>query len=1158
MRPAVRISTFAALAFTFFLTATAQFAPPAQAQETGAPAQDNQPADQVVEKWDRLIYVPFKELQKVFENQEASAVVPYAEYLELLKSYLNQQDRPDRAPDAVITESRFNAVVEKDVVRIQAELTINVLRPQGWARLPIQFGKAAIGKVTAQDDTKVILQGIGTGQYSLLLNGPGLHTVTIDLLATVRTSPEARSFQINCPPVGISELTLTIPEADQTVTVNPLQVLLPVEGSNNEQTVVRASLGSTDQFEVQWNPRAGSKPVMDLLASVSNVSNVQIEPGLVQTNTKLSYEVLRGELREVTVNVPADARIIDINSTNGRIRSWEAQDIGDTHQQVVIELLTPASGRFDVDLQIERNMTGDSIQLVGKSADEKLQGIHADGVVRESGRIIVSTDSSLTLLVTSQSGMKRVDAGAGGQGPSAANRQAWEFSGTTGQLVVQTKPVEPRILVHQGSRLVFGDDELRLHTQLVYTVERAGVFQLPLKFPESLTIDTVQADGMSEFNVDKESGQLTLSLTQRRMGNITVEITAHQAFDSTADNVETELPTITPVGVERETGRIGVFAPRFLDAVTVDDKLSGLFPAESSDPAAIGRAVRVSSWNYTQRPFSITVRTSPRPAQLAATVATTAKIDPDIVRIDSLIELDIRNAGLDTYRIAVPEAIADSVRFESANTQHVIQQRNKAAEAVDGWVAWTLVLQNEVTGTVRLTAKWEITIEGMEEEGATQSIVLQPPQVLLPFTDEQADKRRVTLTQAKGEIRLLRHESLSISAEDQAESTEAIDIRELELLEQQGYLAFRYFSQPASTTISIRKHEVHEVVATVVSRSAIEIVTEKQQLANYRCRFLITSSERQRLRIDLPTAADLQSPTLAGQRTTFEPATDVTAEEGWDAYYVNISRSTESDQSFLLSFQFRCPITEQDVYPFSGNGGRQILRLPALGEGGGDTVVQETRVAVWTPEDVAQFGKPDNWTVRGHQPWFTLSPLKPASNQYELNSLDEWIGQSGLSTADFARQGGVTIYRALGHRSAIRIAWWNRPFLVGIVCGVLILIGILLRTTSWENRISLVLVMAVVVVVWSLKDHSAATLVTSSGTLGLLAIAAIWLIGLVFGNHQPPDKPSPSSDAKPSPPSDANPAPQPADKPKPAVPPGTVSPSPEVAKDIDNLMGGGK
>jgi hypothetical protein len=68
--------------------------------------------------------------------------------------------------------------------------------------------------------------------------------------------------------------------------------------------VAKASLGAVNQFEVHWNPRAGSKPVMDLLSSVTNETSVRIEQGLLQSRTLLNYEILRGELRDVSILVP--------------------------------------------------------------------------------------------------------------------------------------------------------------------------------------------------------------------------------------------------------------------------------------------------------------------------------------------------------------------------------------------------------------------------------------------------------------------------------------------------------------------------------------------------------------------------------------------------------------------------------------------------------------------------------------------------------------------------------------------------------------------------------------------------------------------------------------------------------------------------------------
>jgi hypothetical protein len=1180
--------------------------PPATTPAETAPAatppagtEESKPAS-VSEKWDRLIYVPFKELQKVFDNQGASVVLPYAEYLDLMKRAINAIPVTTGNQDAVITSSQWSAVVEKDVARISVELKINVLKTEGWATLPVNFGAAAIGKVEPNDGT-VLLKGTGQGTYELLLKGAGQKSVKLELLATVLTSPEDRSFGIQCPPTGISELVVTIPEPDQTIRITPLQVLLPTDGLTVEgKTLAKASLGAVNQFEVHWNPRAGSKPVMDLLSSVSNETSVRIEQGLLQSRTLLNYEVLRGELREVYVLIPKDARIIDVVSAAGRIRSWNAEPVGETHQMIKAELLVPATEGFQIELQTERPIEGDTLQLIGKSADGKLQGIHADAVVREAGRLTIVTDPSLTTVIKTQTGVKQIDAGgamAKGEVSSAAN--TWEFSGSAGVLTVQIKPVEPRLLVAHKMQYVFRDDEMRLRSVLKYEVERAGVFQLSLKVPESLTIDNVSADGMSEFNVDKGSGLITLSLTQKRMGTIEVTIQAHQAFDASVENAEMELPTIAPDGVERETGLVTVYAPEFLDVITVDEKLAGLFPSRDAAVEALPRLRHIASWNFTRRPIALFVRTSPRPAQIAASVGTTVEVEPEIVKQNAIITFDIQNAGIDTLRVAVPEAVANDVRFRTISSGHTIQQRDKAAQAENGWVTWTLVLQDEATGTVQLSVDWDVKLAQPEVSPAAQasaaasddangaavapeqSLTVEPARVLAPFADDQADRRRVTLTQTRGEIRLLRHESLSITAESQGETTEAIDVRELELMEQDGYLAYRYFAQPASATIRIRRHEIHEVAATVVSRIAVEVVTERQALASWRARLRITTSERQRLRVDLPAGSDLQAPMLNDQRTTIEKATDVKADEHWEAYYVNISRDTTSDQEFLLTLQYRCPIVEEGARPYTAENGfqgkPQILRLPVVGENGGSTVVQQVQLAIWAPEDVAIVGEPEFWNQQGAVPPSISSPLRSGSSIPAANEMHEWIDPQHVVSGDFPTQGSVTVYRAVGRQAELTVTWWSRSFLFWMISGTLVLLGLILRRTSWENRITLVLLAIFAVAMYSLKGDNSTPQYVGLAWPGILVVGGIWLTGLLIGQKNGPNGNGTSAAVEqwvtpvvpPPAPPQASPAPVlvPAAASTPVVPMsaegqslpvGTIAPASEVRKMMDDLMRGGK
>ena len=173
-----------------------------------------------LEIWNRLIYVPFRELNKVFNNDAATAIVPYAEYIKLLTHYW-EKHQPSQSPDAVITKAVYTVGVEGDVARVSAEFSITVLKPSGWVRLPLSLGKVAVGRVLSDDDDNTILKGTGEGHYELLLQGMGSRSVTLELLSSVTTSPEARFFELSCPSVGINELQVTIPEPDQKFCCRP-------------------------------------------------------------------------------------------------------------------------------------------------------------------------------------------------------------------------------------------------------------------------------------------------------------------------------------------------------------------------------------------------------------------------------------------------------------------------------------------------------------------------------------------------------------------------------------------------------------------------------------------------------------------------------------------------------------------------------------------------------------------------------------------------------------------------------------------------------------------------------------------------------------------------------------------------------------------------
>ena len=1079
---------------------------------------------------ERMIYVPFRELQKVFNSQDASVVLPWGDYLELVRRSLANHKPAAETQSAIITASRWTAVVEKDIARLTVDLQLNVIRESGWVTIPLTFGSAAVGRVEPPDGS-VLLRAVAQGQYELLVKAPAPKSVRIELLVPVQTSPEDKAFSIDCPPAGISELLVKIPEPDQAIRISPLQVLLPPEQPAEQgQTLVKASLGAVPRFEVRWAPRDGSRPVMDLLASVNTRTTARIETGLVQTRTQLNYEILRGELRELSVLAPRDARIIDVTAAAGRIRSWNANPVAETHQLIKIELLAPATGLFQLEVQTERAFQGDLVSLLGQAENGNLHGVHPEGVVRETGQLTLTTDPAISAVITAQSGVRQISTTTS-EKPAEASPESsstiWEYSGIRSKLDVQLRPVEPRLLVDHQLQYAFRDDELWLNSVLNYQVEKAGVFQLVLQVPEGLNVENVSADGMAEFQIDKSTGKITLALTRKRMGPIQVSLQARQPLNAAVEIPELTLPIPTPEGVERESGMIVVFAPEFLDVVTLDERLTGLVPARAQIPEAPARQRTVGAWTFTRRPISLSVRSAPRPVQLAAFTGTTVQVDPELIRHSSVISWDIRNAGLDTFRVAVPESVAADVRFRTLSPGHVLRQRDRATAPENGWTTWTLVLQEEATGIVQIAVDWDSPLKdnapateppapadpaqptpaeaaptNTTTPPAARQFALEPPRILPPFPDEQQARRRVILTDTRGEIRVLRHPSLSIDAVSQSDNAEAIDVRELERLERDGYLAWRYFSEPASATISIRRHELHEVAATVVSRAAVEVVTEPQELASWRVRFRMTTSERQRLRVELPAGSDLQAPLIDGRRTTIEKAADTTAGEGREAYYINISRESTSDQDFLLTLLFRCPITEKGSRPYSGPGSVQLLRLPIVGSNSDGTVVQQVRFAVWAPDEVVLFGTPQGWVQEPRDPLSLANLIHPPASAAAANDLNEWIGGDGAT--EFATQGHPAVFRSAGTSTEIRLSWWKWWFLLPVVSGGIAVAGLALRRTSWENRFTILLLGCFIAALLSLRQSLGIAELYRTALPGLVLTSLLWMLGFLLGPGRRP------------------------------------------------------
>src|SRR5262245_46186594 len=79
--------------------------------------------------WERLIYLPYKNLKQVFEKEGAAVFMPYGQFLKMWDKMRAVDLRDPAKPPvkAVITDAAYTGTIVGDVARIDAALTIEVL-----------------------------------------------------------------------------------------------------------------------------------------------------------------------------------------------------------------------------------------------------------------------------------------------------------------------------------------------------------------------------------------------------------------------------------------------------------------------------------------------------------------------------------------------------------------------------------------------------------------------------------------------------------------------------------------------------------------------------------------------------------------------------------------------------------------------------------------------------------------------------------------------------------------------------------------------------------------------------------------------------------------------------------------------------------------------
>ena len=368
---------------------------------------------------EQSIYVPYEKLWQVFEEKGRGVFLPYEEFQALWQKALDKTPghAPDRLPaDALISRLEAQATVTQDVVRVRAQLSIEVLK-EGWNRIPLRLSDVALASAELDGKAARIVFDPARG-YELLVEkqgkDPAFYELALAFAKSYTRTPGRNSVQIETPPVPVSRWDVRIPEPGVKVDLHPLLAATDVPaGTGPDETRVLAFVGSTPSIRIEWTPQAEGAKGLAALASVQVSQEVRIEEGVVQTRASMAYEISRTEIGSLALRVPADQKVVNVYDPN--VREWSVQTDGPT-QTVTARLFEPTKGAQALVVELEK---------FGDEGSVSVPVVEAVGVGRQQGVVALRTGEGLRAAVAERRGLLQLDAA---DLPADMRRRRWDFA----------------------------------------------------------------------------------------------------------------------------------------------------------------------------------------------------------------------------------------------------------------------------------------------------------------------------------------------------------------------------------------------------------------------------------------------------------------------------------------------------------------------------------------------------------------------------------------------------------------------------------------------------------------------------------------------------------------------------------------------------------
>ena len=897
---------------------------------------------------ERIIYIPYQQLEKLIQKADTGIYLPYKDYQKLLDEVDKSRQRPPELPALVlISSANYKGRVVGDFLEITATYNLNILQ-KGWHGVTLGFKNVAIKEASL--DGKPALLRWQADNYELIFESETAGQKQLEVVF-VCTLVKSLGFRLTAdffvPRSPIARLSLEIPTPKEEEGQGPKLKIDVYPSLQTKQTFapgvtqVEALLGNTDEIKIQWESQAERKVEIKQILHAENLSRLEIGENFLQLQAKIAYDLIQGDTQKLMLKIPKGFRVLSVSSVQGSgVRDWS---VNESESSLLVNLIEKLSdhGENKSDMELAIKLEKMFSDMEKKFAIPSLEVL---GVEREKGFYTIAVNDLHTIKIIQRKDITQIDIADLPERDRDGVQFAFKYLKRPFSLEVELEKIEPEYELFTNVYAYLDETIYKLYGYFQYQVKKSRIFGTKIEMPQGFLLFDVKAYNLAEpgaLNVDqiKEYREVDeevnkekkhfLAITFKkgiRSDKLVVRVHLQRKLDAQEKTREIPLPVFRVEGAAREMGNIGLGVHSSYNITTVEKSQKNISPLDIGElfqqgerpPQTVIKNINIGI-RYFDHPIAATFKIEKRDPLVTAEIYTYVSVEESVLKYRIRLLYTVKYTGVKEFAFTLPEEIAKDVpKSHISDKQRWIKEIRREEQKEAKTVLYTILTQRDVLRQEDKDEPYEIQV--VYEKKIPQVEISKQIPIFELITQNTK--------QEHGFIVFKKNNNFSMEFSSEAKGVERADVQDPNYRgEKDGVLAiYKYTVHPFQLVMDLQRLEFEPVLNTVINRLHLSTTVNKDHTTRSEAVALLINNSKQMLDFEVPEGSKVTSVSrlkvFPAQIGTYPQRYEIdrhlesltwSKSDGPNKFRVNIAANIQKNTSFVVVIKYEGKLQDGEM-----------------------------------------------------------------------------------------------------------------------------------------------------------------------------------------------------------------------------------------------------